>query len=431
MSHAATADRNESRPGTFAALGNANFRKFLVGQGISLCGTWLQSAAVAWIVYDRTKSERISGLIEAASIVPGLLVGVLAGALADRVVPRTMILFSQLAQLLLAFVLAELVYTGSDQIWHLAVIVALTRVFATFEMPARQVFLFDVVGREMMVNAIALNSGLFNASRVLGPSLAGLCLDRFGEAPCFALNGLSYIASMTALLLIHIPARKHKETSLNRRDLLGGFAYLAHDRRVRSLYLVMTAFGLLGGGFTALAPAYAQRVIGTGTRGYSMLLASSGVGATVGALLVASLGWVERRERIVVSGILGFSVSLVAAALLPTLAGALGGTGRLIMGSIALLGAGMGAIVFYAATQTMIQSAVPESLRGRIMGIWMLVYSGSVPLGCLWAGELAQAIGVGNVLKLCAAMCATLGLTAWLTGALRARADFTSTQPVP
>lgn len=403
----------------FAAFANPDYRKFYLGQGVSLIGTWLQAAAVSWIVFDRTKSERMSGWVEAAGIVPGLFVGLLAGALADRVVPRTMILLSQVAQMALAFLLAVLVMSGNERVWHLALIVAFTRVFVTFEMPARQVFLYDVVGRSMLVNAIALNSGLFNASRVIGPALAGLCLSRLGESACFGLNGASYLAAIASLLLIRLRPRMQHSSGKGAGDMLGGFAYLMHDRRVRSLFLLMTGFGLLGGGFSALGPSYAQRFIGTGTSGYSILLAMGGVGATLGALLVAWLGGVERRERVVLAGIGVFAASMAASVAIPPWFGPFGGTARLVGGAICLLGTGLGAIVFYAATQTMIQSAVPDTLRGRVMGIWMIVYSGSVPLGCLWAGELAQAIGVGTVMYVSAALCGTLTLGVGLSGVLR------------
>ena len=407
------------RSRVFAAFANPDYRKFYLGQGISLIGTWLQAAAVSWIVFDRTKSERMSGLVEAAGIVPGLFVGITAGAMADRVVPRTMILVSQLAQMALAFVLTLLVISGNERVWQLALIVACTRIFVTFEMPARQVFLYDVVGRSMLVNAIALNSGLFNASRVIGPALAGLCLSRLGEAACFGLNGASYLGAIASLLLIRVHPRPRHSSGKGVREILAGFSYLMRDRRVRSLFLLMAGFGLLGGGFNALGPSYAQRLIGTGTGGYSLLLAMGGLGATLGALLLASLGGVENRERIVLAGIGIFAASMTAAVAIPPLFGPFGSSGRLVGGSLCLLGTGLGAIVFYAATQTMIQSAVPDILRGRVMGIWMIVYSGSVPLGCLWAGELAQAIGVGTVMVASAALCGALAVGVAMAAGLR------------
>jgi len=415
MPDVSIATQAPSRSRTFAALGNPDYRKFFVGQGVSLVGTWLQAAAVSWIVFDRTHSERMSGLVEAAGVVPGLLVGAHAGAMADRVVSRTMVLLSQVGQMALAFALAALVAFGSARVWPLALIVALTRVFVTFEMPARQVFLYEIVGRRDMPNAIALNSGLFNASRVVGPALAGLCLARLGETACFGLNGASYLAAIAALLTIRPGRRPEPGQAGKSREILGGFHYLIEDRRVGMLFLLMAAFGLFGGGFGALGPSYARRVVGTGTGGFSLLLAMGGLGATLGALLVASLGGVRRRGRLVLAGAALYGASIAAAAALPPLVGPMGSPARLAMAAACLGGSGLGAILFYAATQTVIQAAVPDALRGRIMGIWMIVFSGSVPLGCLWAGALAESIGVTPVMYLTAGLCASLAVAgaAW------------------
>jgi MFS family permease len=426
MSEAATVVEHRVRSRTFAALANPDYRKFYIGQGISLIGTWLQSAAVAWIVFDRTHSERMSGLVEAAGIVPGVLVGVLAGDLADRVVPKTMILLSQLAQMALAFGLAAVVVLGVVSVWPLALIVALTRVFVTFEMPARQVFLYEVVGRSSLMNAIALNSGLFNASRVVGPALAGVCLARLGGAACFTLNGVSYLAAIASLLLIRVHRRPIAHVDRPRGAILGGFRYLMEDGKLRSLFVVITAFGLVGGGFPALVPSYAQRVIGTGTGGFSLLLAAGGIGATLGALAVASMGGLRRRDRLLLAGTVIYTISIVAAATVPTLLGSPGGMIRLACGSICLAGQGVGGLVFYATAQTMIQTSVPDALRGRIMGIWMIVFSGSVPLGCLWAGELAQAIGVAPAMELMAGLCGLLALGITASGRLAEAKDSAS-----
>lgn len=418
----ATETPHRRRSRTFAAFDNADYRKFYLGQGISLIGTWLQAAAVGWIVFDRTGSERMSGLVEAAGIVPGLVVGVFAGALADRAVPRALILACQVVQMALAFALAAIVGLGVERIWQLALIVALTRVFVTFEMPARQVFLYDLVGRSSLMNAIALNSGLFNASRVVGPALAGACLTWLGEAACFGLNGLSYLAAIASLLAIRLHRRGTPPATKGPGEILGGFAYLGGDGRVRALFLLMAGFGLLGGGFAALGPSYARTVIGTGTGGYSLLLASGGLGATGGALFVASLGGLRRRERLVTAGVALYALALAAAGGLPPNFGPFGGWARLAVGGACLFATGAGAIVFYAGCQTTIQTAVPDVLRGRIMGIWMIVYSGSVPLGCLWAGELAQGVGVRTVMGVMAGACAVLAAWGWATGRLADRA---------
>ncbi|HWE37105.1 MAG TPA: MFS transporter [Isosphaeraceae bacterium] len=423
MAEAIAAEPSRIRSRTFATLAdNAEYRRFYVGQGISLVGTWLQDAAVGWIVYDMTHSERMLGIVSASGVMPGLLVGLFAGALADRVAPKRLILAMQVGQMLLAFALSALVALGVVTIWEMALILALTRICLTFEMPSRQVFLYELVGRSSLMNAIALNSGLFNASRVLGPALAGFCLAHFGRTACFGLNGASYLAAIVALLSIPTPRRPpppRHEPPL--KELLGGLDYLRRDRRVASLFALLAFFGVVGMGYSALVPAYARVVVRTGPLGYSILLASGGVGATVGALFVASLGGLRRKEWLILGGMLLFAASLAAAAALPPRARSLWpSSGPLAVASLCLTGVGFGGILFFSATQTLIQTGVPDHLRGRIMGIWMIVYSGTVPLSALWAGEVALRRGVVVVMGASAALCVVVALIALTTGILRA-----------
>ncbi|HEX8200147.1 MAG TPA: MFS transporter [Isosphaeraceae bacterium] len=415
------------RSRTFSALtDNPNYRRFYVGQGVSLIGTWLQDAAVSWLVFEMTGSEWWLGIVSASGVMPGLLVGLFAGALADRVVPRTMILAMQVAQMLLAFALAALVAGGVVRIGHMIAILALTRICVTFEMPSRQVFLYELVGRAQLMNAIALNSGLFNASRVIGPALAGLFLARFGATAPFVVNGVSYLAAIGSLLSIRVGPRAPATGTGPAGAVLGGLGYLARDRRVAWLFALMAFFGTIGMGYTALVPAYARRVVHTQAVGYSVLLSAGGLGATLGALVVASLGGLERKERLVLAGMGVFSGALATAGVLPGVVADRGPAwGPVPAAALCLFGTGFGAILFYSATQTLIQTAVPDELRGRIMGIWMIVFSGSVPLGALWAGLLARSRGVAPVMILSAALCAAAALGVGSSGVL-GRKDFTA-----
>ena len=263
---------------TFAALGHPGFRRFFAGQAISLIGTWLQAAAVRWLVFEQTHSEFLLGVVEVASLMPGLLVGLLAGAIADRVTPLKMILLMECGQMLLALLLAALVAVGVVPIWQMAAILALTRICVTFELPSRQVFFYELVGPETLPNAIALYSGLFNATRVIGPALAGICLTYLGAAGCFALNGLSYLAAIAAVLSIRLerPERAKPHANFTLREVLGGLHYLKHDRRISSIFVIVTFFGVVGMGYDAMIPAYTQRVVKAGVYGYSILLSCSG-----------------------------------------------------------------------------------------------------------------------------------------------------------
>ncbi len=408
------------RSRTFAALGNADYRRFYIGQGISLIGTWLQAAAVSWIVFEQTGSERMLGLIETANIMPGLLVGLLAGAMADKVRPRTMLVVTQVLQMALAFILGALVAYGVETVWEMALIVALARICATFEMPSRQVFLYDLVGKSSLMNAIALNTGLFNASRVVGPALAGVVLARVGGATCFVLNGASYLASIAAVLMIRAGSRALPAPEPGSDHFWAGVGYLFRNRRIAALFGLMSFFGVVGMGYSAMLPAYAARVIGTREVGFSLLLASSGIGATVGALTVASLGGMPsgRRHRMILGGLALFSLALIGSAMLPP---AVSPAMRMPVGSVCLMLIGYGAVVFYSTTQTVIQTTVPDHLRGRIMGIWMIAFSGSVPIGAMASGELAQAYTVPPVMAWSGLICLVAAGVVGMSGALRER----------
>ena len=401
------------RSPTFAALAQSGFRRFYIGQGISLAGTWLQAAAVRWLVFDQTGSEFMLGVVEVASLLPGIFVGLYAGALADRVPPLRMILLMECCQMALAFALATLVGFNVVHIWQMAVILALARICVTFELPSRQVLFFELVGPEILSNAIALNSGLFNGTRVLGPALAGVCLSLFGATGCFALNGVSFMAAIAAVLsirLTHRP-RPHHHEAFGLGVILGGLRFLGEDRRLLIQFLLVAFFGVIGMGYEAMIPAYAARVVQTGVRGYSLLLACGGVGATAGALVVASLGGLRRKERLTLLGMVIFGAALASAALLPIwLPPGEARSLKLASGATCLLFAGFGAVLFYSSAMTRIQTTVPDHLRGRIMGIWMIVYSGSVPLGALWTGKAAESWGVAPVMAVSASICVVTAL---------------------
>ncbi|WP_165245959.1 MFS transporter [Paludisphaera soli] len=398
--------------GTFRSLSNRNYRLYISGQGVSLIGTWLQAAAVRWLVYEQTGSAERLGVIEMANLMPGLVVGLFAGAISDRVAPRAMILAMEVGQMACAFVLAGLVATGVIQFWQMAVILATARVCVTFELPSRQVFLYELVGPESLTNAIALNAGLFNATRVIGPALAGLGFAILGAAGCFALNAVSYLAAIGTVLAIRIPTRAQSVSGRGAAlgDLLAGLDYLRSERGLSGHLALMGFFGLMGMGYEAMTPVFARTVLGVGVGGYSLLLASGGAGATFGALMVARLGDGVRKERMVIYGMLCFSTFLLTASLFPLWSSPeWPSLVRLGLGAVCLFGAWFGAAFFYSSTQTLIQLRIPARLRGRIMGVWMVVFSGSVPLGALWTGRAATVWGVCPVMAFSAVVCLVAG----------------------
>lgn len=405
---------------TFASLAHRGFRLYLTGQGVSLVGSWLQAAAVRWLVFELSGSETLLGLVETAALLPGVFVGLIAGVLADRVAPKRMIIVMECGQMLLAVMLAVLVWLGVAQIWQMIVILALGRVCVTFELPSRQIFFYDLVGPSSLSNAIAINSGLFNATRVVGPALAGIFLVTVGAAGCFALNAASFLAAIAAIMAIDLDdkARPLHQRGFDPREIWAGVLYLKHDRRIRWQFLVVASFGVVGMGYDAMVPAFAAKVVGTGVGGYSVLMSSGAIGATAGALMVASRAGRRRKDLIALVGIAVFACSLAAAALLPIWGGASAGT-RLAGAAACLLGAGFGAVLLFAASQMIIQLAVPDALRGRVMGVWMIMYSSSVPLGAIWTGMSAQALGVAPVMGASAALCLLMAAGVWAAGVLK------------
>ncbi len=375
-----------------------------------------------WLVFDQTHSEFMLGIVEVASLMPGLLVGLFAGMLADRVQPLRMIVLMEIGQMILAFALALVVWLKVFHVWQLVLILALARICVTFELPSRQVFFFELVGFENLPNAIALNSGLFNATRVVGPARSrGEPPHCWGRPGCFASNGVTYVAAIAAVLSIRLAARPRSliAEAFSIKELLGGLGYLRNDRRIFAQFALVAFFGFVGMGYEAMIPAYARTVVGTGVYGYSVLLAWSGVGATVGAFVIASLGGVVRKERLTIAGMVIFGGSLAAAVVLPTVVAQVpNGSARLVAASACLLVAGSALVLFYSSSMTLIQLAPPDHLRGRIMGIWMIVYSGSVPLGALWTGRVAQSWGVSIVMGFSALLCVVVGLIVWASGVL-------------
>ena len=251
-----------------------------------------------------------------------------------------------------------------------------------------------------------------------------MCLSYLGAAGCFALNGLSYVAAIAAVLSIRLerPERTRPHANFTFREVLGGLHYLKHDRRILSILLLVILFGVIGMGYDAMVPAYTRRIVKAGISGYSLLMACGGIGATLGAFFVASLGKHGRRDRWVIFGMLIFAFFLAGAALIPAWLGSAGTSQvRLRAASVCLLGAGFGAVVFYASAQTIIQLESPDHLRGRIMGIWMIAFSGSVPIGALWTGRAAVRFGVDVVMAFSAGLCVVVGLVVLASGVLRPR----------
>lgn len=380
------------RAKTFRALQYRNYRLFFYGQLVSLVGTWMQQVAQQLLVYRITDSASKLGIVAAAGALPVLLFSLWAGVLVDRVPKRTLIVMTQVTAMILAFVLAGLVYFGVVQFWHVVVLSALLGCVNAVDMPARQSFVPDMVGREDLPNAVALNSSVFNAARVVGPAVAGLLVAAVGEALAFTLNGVSYLAVIAGLLMMNLPRFEAKPSSRTPlTDLLDGLRYVARDplkRVLMSALVVQTVFGTF---HITLMPVFAQDVFvvngvallaDSGAR-LGFLSASFGLGALIGAIFLASSADRLSVGSRIMTGLLVYPVAFILFSVAPSF--------WLALPLLALGGWAM--ITLLATTNTLLQTTTPDVLRGRVMSLYTLALVGLMPAGSLLAGYLAENLG--------------------------------------
>ncbi len=391
---------------TFAALKHRNFRLFFVGQLVSLTGSWLQNTAQGWLVYQLTGSKVLLGTVAAVGSLPMLLLAVWGGSVADRHSKRTVIFFTQTMMMITAFVFAALVGSGHIQPWHILVLAASGGVAMAFDMPARQAFMVEMTSREDLMNAVSLNSSIVNGARVIGPAIAGFLMTQVGMTWCFLLNGVSFIAVIAGLLMMRLPRFvPPPEPHSTGRHVLEGFAYVAKHRRLRTLLLLFGVVGIFGWSYSVLLPAYATDILHLGEGGYSALLSANGFGALLGALTVATYGNRVRPRLMIFGGLWLFSAMLLMLAFVRWF--------PLVLGCLALGGWGM--LLYFSTTNTLIQTSVSDAMRGRVMGIWALVFGGMMPVGGIESGFLSHAVGVPWTIATGALVCAVAGLVTWWT----------------
>jgi MFS family permease len=390
---------------TFAALKHRNFRLFFVGQLVSLIGTWIQNTAQSWLVYQLTGSKVMLGIVVAVGTLPMLLLSLWGGSVADRHPKRTVIFYTQTGMMLTAFVFAALVGSGHIQPWHILVLAALGGVAMAFDMPARQAFTVEMTSQEDLMNAVSLNSSIVNGARIVGPAVAGLLMAYVGMAWCFFLNGLSFLAVIAGLLMMRLPKFvPQKKPNSTRQHVLEGFRYVAGHRRVRILLLLFSVVGIFGWSYSVLLPAYATDLLHVGESGYGGLLSANGFGALFGALTVATYGSRVRPRLMIFGGLWLFSAMLLLLAFVRWY--------PLVLACLAVGGWGM--LIYFSTTNTLIQSSVSNAMRGRVMGIWALVFGGMMPVGGIEAGFLSHAVGVPWTITVGALICAGAGLVTWL-----------------
>jgi MFS family permease len=378
------------RLGTFRALRHPNYRLYFGGQLVSLLGTQVQTTALMWLAHEMTDSALWPSLIAAVQVLPTFLLGPWGGTLADRLPRRALIFAAQSGLLVLALVLALAVLVGHPTRWDLLGIAVASGAVAAIDLPARLSFVMDMVGRDDLLNAVALNSVLFNATRAVGPALGAAALHWLGPGHCFLFNGLSYVAVLVALALMrNIPAPTAPAADHD-GSLRAGFRYIAGHRRLVLLLVLTAAMSLCGWPVLSLLPALSDHQLHAGARGYGWMLSAVGCGAMLAALLVASFGTLARSPAFLVSGVCLSSVGLVGLANVTRL------PGGLVLSTVL----GCGLILFFATSQAVTQLSAGEHNRGVVMGIYSMVASGPLPLGNVLAGLAADVWGVPFVLAL-------------------------------
>ncbi len=369
---------------TFTSLRHPNYRLWFWGQLVSLFGTWMQTTAQGFLVYELTRSPAYLGYVGFASGIPTWLFMAYGGVFADRASRRRVLIATQSAMMLLAFVLAALTFTRLIQPWHIVLLAFFLGVANAFDAPARHAFVPDMVPREDLTNAIALNSTIFNSAIAVGPAVAGVTYALVGPAWCFMINGLSFLAVIAALMMMQVkPADRAVSDTSAWQELKDGFSYVLSQPMIRTLILIVLVTGLFGSSFAVLIPAWAVDILHGNAATNGWLQSARGVGALLGALLIASLGRFSFRGRLLTLGTMAFPTVLLFFALVHWLPLSLS----------ALLASGAALVFIFNIANALVQTLVRDELRGRVMGIYSLTFFGFLPVGALWIGLAAEKFG--------------------------------------
>ncbi|MCE1255478.1 MAG: MFS transporter [Anaerolineae bacterium] len=380
---------------TFIALRHRNYRLWFFGQLISLVGTWMQTTAQGYLVFELTHDPAYLGYVSFAAGIPTIIFTLYGGVISDRLSRRTLLLFTQTSMMILALILSALVFMNVVQPWMIIVLALLLGVANSFDGPARLSFVVELVDREDLPNAIALNASMFNLATVVGPAVSGITYAIFGAAWCFLINGLTFIAVIIGLVLMHIkplPPRERSESAL--KEIAAGFQFVMHSDTQRVIFFYLCLIGMLGMGLVALLPAWATTVLGGDVTYNGYLLSARGVGSLVAALLLAYL--VSKQVKGILWSIGGvvMSVCLLVFSFMSWLPASL----------LVITVFGFGFMLAVNASNALIQTYVSDDLRGRVMSIYSLILFGFSSLGSLilglvasWIGE-PVAVGIGGVI---------------------------------
>jgi MFS family permease len=401
-------------PVTLRALEHRNFQLFFGGQLISLIGTWMQNVAQAWLVYKLTGSSLLLGSVGFASQFPVFLAAPLGGIVADRYNRHRVVIATQTASMVLAFILAGLTIAHRITIPDIFILAALLGIVNAFDIPGRQAFLVEMVGKEHLINAIALNSSMFNGARIIGPAIAGILVAKIGEGWCFFANAVSYIAVIIGLLMMRVQPRPHVPSGPALAHVIEGFRFVKNTAPIRALLLLLGLVSLVAMPYTVLMPIFADRILHGGGEHIATLIGSqhpgavrlgilmgaTGVGALLGALTLATRTGVHGLGRWVTFSCAGFAIFLIAFALSRTF----------FLSTALLVPVGFCMMLQMSSSNTLIQAMVPDHLRGRVMSVYSMMFMGMAPFGALFGGLVADRMG--------APVAVSMGAIAALGGAI-------------
>jgi MFS family permease len=365
----------------FRSLRHRNFRLFFSGQFVSLIGTWMQNVGQAWLVLELTGSSLKLGIVSALQFAPMLFLSFPAGVLIDSFSKRRIIMAAQTLMMLLAFTLAVLDWSGVVQYWHLMLLATGLGIANTIDMPARQSFLVEMVGREDLMNAIALNSSIFNAARAVGPAVAGMLIGAFGTAACFFVNGLSYLPVIIGLSLMKFEGIAGQRRRYHiRKDIAEALRYIRSKPVILMTIILVAVVGVFAANFTVLVPVFARQELHRDATAFGLLLSSFGCGALLGAMSLAILSRGGPRPMILLGGGMGLSLTLVT----------IGFQNSYAVTALLLVLAGWFLVTFFGMANTTVQLSTDDHLRGRVMSVYTFTFGGLTPLGSIFAGTMAH-----------------------------------------
>ena len=381
---------------TFRSFKYRNYRLYFIGQGVSLIGTWMQQAAMPWLVYRLTGSVLLLGIVGFAGMIPSSILTPIAGVMLDRWNRHRVLLITQVLSMLQAFMVAALFFTGVIQVWHIIALGVFLGCINAFDMPTRQSFIVDLVeDKQDLANVVALNASLFNGARLVGPSLAGIIIAAAGEGVCFLVNGASFLCIIVTLLLMKIPRRKVNKTAGHMKDFKEGLKYVFGFPPIRSIILLLALVSLMGLPYMVLMPAIAKDMLQGDAYTYGFLMASTGIGALTGAFYLASRKTVAGLLKIIPISIAIFGCGLVLFSL-----------SRSFWLSAGLMYfTGLGMMMHMASGNTILQTIVDDDKRGRAMSFYILAFMGIAPWGSLLTGSMAHAIGTPATLAIGGGVC--------------------------